>query len=144
MPCTHSRLLTFFVHGLLLLHHPGLQVVACLIPTHTHTHTHTRALTHTYTHVRAQAAAIGVMYLSTMAGALEASELAMYSALLMDSDNSEMIEFLMAGMWILLRSAENRKVGACRASQGTDGSRSAGTWGIQGSLLLGLGLVCLS
>ena len=50
------------------------------------------------------------MYLSTMAGALEPSELAMYSALLVDSDNSEMIEFLMAGMWILLRSSENRKV----------------------------------
>mmetsp|Transcript_26929 Transcript_26929/g.69418 ORF Transcript_26929/g.69418 Transcript_26929/m.69418 type:complete len:871 (-) Transcript_26929:1245-3857(-) len=57
-----------------------------------------------------QAAAIGIMYLSTMAGALEPSELAMYSALLMDSDNSEMIEFLMAGMWILLRSPENRRV----------------------------------
>eukprot|EP00983_Pelagomonas_calceolata_P113248 1159965-Pelagomonas_calceolata.AAC.5 len=59
---------------------------------------------------RLQAAAIGIMYLSTMAGALEPSELAMYSALLMDSDNSEMIEFLMAGMWILLRSPENRRV----------------------------------
>lgn len=57
-----------------------------------------------------QAAAIGVMYLSTMAGALDPAELAMYAALLMDSDNSEMIEFLMAGMWILLRNPDNRKV----------------------------------
>jgi hypothetical protein len=37
------------------------------------------------------------MYLSTMAGAVDAGELAMYAALLTDSDNSEMIEFLMAG-----------------------------------------------
>lgn len=57
-----------------------------------------------------QAAAIGVMYLSTMAGEVDASELAMYAALLMDSDNSEMIEFLMAGMWILLRNPANRKI----------------------------------
>ena len=65
-----------------------------------------------------QGAAIGLMYLSTMAGALPASELAMYSALLMDSDNSEMIEFLMAGMWILLRNPENRK--ACGWRGGED------------------------
>lgn len=45
-----------------------------------------------------QAAAIGVMYLSTMAGAVDPAELAMYAALLMDSDNSEMIEFLMVGV----------------------------------------------
>lgn len=57
-----------------------------------------------------QAAAIGAMYLSTMAGAVDAAELSMYAALLTDSDNSEMIEFLMAGMWILLRNPENRKV----------------------------------
>eukprot|EP00198_Chlamydomonas_reinhardtii_P003541 XP_001692877.1 flagellar associated protein [Chlamydomonas reinhardtii] len=57
-----------------------------------------------------QAAAIGLMYLSTMAGAVDAAELAMYAALLTDSDNSEMIEFLMAGMWILLRDGNNRKV----------------------------------
>jgi hypothetical protein len=50
-----------------------------------------------------QAAAIGAMFLTTMAGPVEATELALYSALLMDSSNSEMIEFLMAGMWILLR-----------------------------------------
>lgn len=50
-----------------------------------------------------QAAAIGAMFLCTMAGAVDAAELSMYSALLMDSSNSEMIEFLMAGMWILLR-----------------------------------------
>ncbi|KAJ9524025.1 hypothetical protein QJQ45_022487, partial [Haematococcus lacustris] len=42
------------------------------------------------------AAAIGVMYLSTMAAAVDPAELAMYATLLMDSDNSEMIEFLMA------------------------------------------------
>lgn len=57
-----------------------------------------------------QAAAIGLMYLSTMAGAVDSGELAMYAALLTDSDNSEMIEFLMAGMWILLRNGSNRKV----------------------------------
>ncbi|MEW5306191.1 MAG: hypothetical protein WDW36_008675 [Sanguina aurantia] len=57
-----------------------------------------------------QAAAIGVMYMSSMAGAVDPGELAMYSALLMNNDNSEMIEFLMAGMWILLRNPENRKV----------------------------------
>lgn len=50
------------------------------------------------------------MYLSTMAGAVDPAELAMYAALLMDSDNSEMIEFLMAGMWILLRNPDNRRV----------------------------------
>ena len=50
-----------------------------------------------------QAAAIGAMFLCTMAGSVDAAELSMYSALLMDSSNSEMIEFLMAGMWILLR-----------------------------------------
>lgn len=60
--------------------------------------------------IHAQAAAIGVMYLSTMAGAVDPAELAMYAALLMDSDNSEMIEFLMAGMWILLRNPDNRCV----------------------------------
>jgi hypothetical protein len=49
------------------------------------------------------------MYLSTMAGGVDAAELAMYAALLMDSNNSEMIEFLMAGMWILLRNPENRR-----------------------------------
>eukprot|EP00798_Chlamydomonas_sp_ICE-L_P023775 gene23775-9334_t len=43
-------------------------------------------------------------------GSHRAGELAMYSALLMDSDNSEMIEFLMAGMWILLRNPDNRRV----------------------------------
>ncbi|KXZ56071.1 hypothetical protein GPECTOR_2g953 [Gonium pectorale] len=57
-----------------------------------------------------QAAALGLMYLSTMAGAVDSAELAMYAALLTDSDNSEMIEFLMAGMWILLRNGNNRKV----------------------------------
>lgn len=57
-----------------------------------------------------QAAAIGLMYLSTMAGAVDGAALAMYAALLTDSDNSEMIEFLMAGMWILLRNGDNRKV----------------------------------
>lgn len=45
------------------------------------------------------------------AGAVDSAELAMYAALLMDSNNSEMIEFLMAGMWILLRNGDNRKVG---------------------------------
>ncbi len=50
------------------------------------------------------------MYLSTMAGAVQPAELTMYAALLTDSANSEMIEFLMAGMWILLRNADNRKV----------------------------------
>ena len=43
------------------------------------------------------------MFLTTMAGPIDAAELSMYSVLLMDSTNSEMIEFLMAGMWILLR-----------------------------------------
>ncbi len=58
------------------------------------------------------------MYLSTMAGAVDGAALAMYAALLTDSDNSEMIEFLMAGMWILLRNGDNRKV---RGSWGTQG-----------------------
>jgi hypothetical protein len=56
-----------------------------------------------------QAAAIGIMYLSTMAGAVPGEELSMYATLLMANGNSEMVEFLMAGMWILLRSPENRK-----------------------------------
>lgn len=59
------------------------------------------------------------MYLSTMAGALKPTELAMYSAVLLDSDNSEMIEFLMAGMWILLRNPENRRV-RCAAMRVAD------------------------
>ncbi|KAG1678758.1 hypothetical protein FOA52_012798 [Chlamydomonas sp. UWO 241] len=56
-----------------------------------------------------QACSIGLMYMSTMADAVEAAELAMYAALLMDSSSSEMIEFLMAGMWILLRNPANRR-----------------------------------
>ncbi len=50
------------------------------------------------------------MYLSTMAGGVGGSELTMYATLLMESGNSEMIEFLMAGMWILLRNPDNRRV----------------------------------
>ena len=56
-----------------------------------------------------QAASIGAMFLTTMAGPIDAAELSMYSALLMDSSNGEMVEFLMAGMWIMLRNPENRK-----------------------------------
>ncbi len=57
-----------------------------------------------------QAAAIAVLYLSTMAGGVGGSELTMYATLLMESGHSEMIEFLMAGMWILLRNPDNRRV----------------------------------
>ena len=48
-----------------------------------------------------------------MAGAIDGRDLAIYASLLMDSSNSEMIEFLMAGMWILLRCDGCGKCGLC-------------------------------
>eukprot|EP00210_Caulerpa_lentillifera_P000601 g582.t1 len=55
-----------------------------------------------------ESAAIAVMYLSTMAGKLEESSLESLSILLKRSQNVEMLEYLMTGMWILLRNPENR------------------------------------
>lgn len=57
-----------------------------------------------------QAAAVGIMYLSTAAGAVEPAELAMYAALLTSNSNIEMVEYLMAGMWILMKHPDNRRV----------------------------------
>ena len=37
-------------------------------------------------------------------------ELAMYAALLSSNNNVEMVEYLMAGMWILMKHPENRRV----------------------------------
>ena len=44
------------------------------------------------------------------AGAVEPAELAMFAALLTSNSNVAMVEYLMAGMWILLKQPENRKV----------------------------------
>eukprot|EP00873_Tetraselmis_striata_P034657 jgi/Tetstr1/454921/TSEL_041784.t1 len=55
-------------------------------------------------------AAVGVMYLSTMAGTVSAKALAMLAALMQNSVNIEMVEYLMAAFWILLRNGGNRKL----------------------------------
>lgn len=73
-----------------------------------------------------QASAIGLMFLASVAGTIAAAELSMYAALLMDSGNSEMIEFLMAGMWILLRNPDNRKVLGSAFSTNPGASSSLG------------------
>eukprot|EP00803_Ostreobium_quekettii_P006067 evm.model.scf_440.6 EVM.evm.TU.scf_440.6 scf_440:39552-53991(-) len=57
-----------------------------------------------------QSSAVGVMYLSTVAGDVEPAALAGLAALLNNSDNVEMVEYLMAAMWILLRNPWNRKM----------------------------------
>eukprot|EP00879_Flechtneria_rotunda_P023560 GHRR01024925.1.p1 GENE.GHRR01024925.1~~GHRR01024925.1.p1 ORF type:complete len:713 (+),score=291.71 GHRR01024925.1:1579-3717(+) len=57
-----------------------------------------------------QTAAVGIMYLSTMAGAVEPAELAMYAALITSNSNVQMVEYLMAGMWVLLKNPTNRRV----------------------------------
>ncbi|WIA12059.1 hypothetical protein OEZ85_012136 [Tetradesmus obliquus] len=57
-----------------------------------------------------QTAAVGIMYMSTMAGAVDPAELAMYAALMTSNTNITMVEYLMAGMWILLKNPSNRQV----------------------------------
>ncbi|KAF8071180.1 hypothetical protein HT031_001262 [Scenedesmus sp. PABB004] len=44
------------------------------------------------------------------AGAVGAPELAMYAALMTSNSNVQMVEYLMAGMWILLKHPSNREV----------------------------------
>lgn len=44
------------------------------------------------------------------AGAVDPAELAMYAALMTSNTNVEMVEYLMAGMWILLKHPDNRRV----------------------------------
>jgi hypothetical protein len=56
------------------------------------------------------AASVGVMYLSTMAGNLEAPPLIMLATLLNNNSNLVMVENLMAAVWILLRNPHNRKI----------------------------------
>eukprot|EP00892_Ulva_mutabilis_P009697 jgi/Ulvmu1/709/UM010_0081.1 len=56
------------------------------------------------------AASVGVMYLSTMAGDLEAPPLVMLATLLNNNGNLLMVENLMAAVWILLRSPHNRRI----------------------------------
>jgi hypothetical protein len=56
------------------------------------------------------AASVGVMYLSTMAGDLEAAPLVMLATLLNSNSNLVMVENLMAAVWILLRNPHNRKI----------------------------------
>lgn len=56
------------------------------------------------------AASVGVMYLSTMAGNLEAPTLVMLATLLNNNSNLVMVENLMAAVWILLRNPHNRKI----------------------------------
>ncbi|GAX81636.1 hypothetical protein CEUSTIGMA_g9064.t1 [Chlamydomonas eustigma] len=55
-----------------------------------------------------QAAAVGLMYLCTMAGDVAAADLSMYSTILMGGNSSQIVEYLMAGFWILLRNPSNR------------------------------------
>ena len=50
------------------------------------------------------------MFLCTMAGAVEAADLSIFATILMNGTNSQMVEYLMAGFWILLRNPANRKV----------------------------------
>lgn len=57
-----------------------------------------------------QAASVGVMYLSTMAGDLAPAPLVMLASLLNNSSNINMVENLMAAMWILLRNPANRAI----------------------------------
>ncbi|GMH33927.1 hypothetical protein BSKO_01761 [Bryopsis sp. KO-2023] len=56
-----------------------------------------------------QSAAVGVMYLSTMAGDVDAGSLSALTSLLNNTQNVEMVEYLMAAMWILLRNPNNRR-----------------------------------
>lgn len=56
------------------------------------------------------AASVGVMYLSTMAGDLQAPPLVMLATLLNNNGNLLMVENLMAAVWILLRSPHNRRI----------------------------------
>jgi hypothetical protein len=56
------------------------------------------------------AASVGIMYLSTMAGDLEARTLIMLALLLNNNCNLLMVENLMAAVWILLRNAHNRNL----------------------------------
>jgi hypothetical protein len=56
------------------------------------------------------AASVGVMYLSTMAGALPATELVMIATLLNNNRNLLMVENLIAAVWILLKCPENRRM----------------------------------
>lgn len=56
------------------------------------------------------AASVGVMYLSTMAGDLDAAPLVMLATLLNNNGNLLMVENLMAAVWILLRSPHNRHI----------------------------------
>jgi hypothetical protein len=53
---------------------------------------------------------VTVLWCSLQAGEVEALELAMYSTMMVASTNVQMVEYLMAGMWILLRQPSNRKV----------------------------------
>lgn len=50
----------------------------------------------------------GVWYLQ--AGNVEAASLAALASLLNHTENVEMVEYLMAAMWILLRNPHNRKL----------------------------------
>ena len=52
-----------------------------------------------------QAAAVGLMFLCTMAGDVAAADLSMFSELILGGTSSQMVEYLMAGFWILLRCA---------------------------------------
>jgi hypothetical protein len=48
--------------------------------------------------------------LPAQAGAVDPAELAMYAALMTSNTNIQMVEYLMAGMWILLKNPSNRQV----------------------------------
>ncbi len=44
------------------------------------------------------------------AGNVEAAELAMYAALMSANTTASVVEYLMAGMWVLLKNPHNRQV----------------------------------
>ncbi|KAK9816567.1 hypothetical protein WJX72_002063 [[Myrmecia] bisecta] len=55
-----------------------------------------------------KATSVGVMYLCTVAGAVAPSVLAMLAAFMSRVQEPETIEYLMAGLWILLRNPDNQ------------------------------------
>eukprot|EP00891_Asterochloris_glomerata_P005689 jgi/Astpho2/5689/fgenesh1_pg.00079_%23_100_t len=57
-----------------------------------------------------RAAAVGVMYLCTLAEAVNPQSLGMLAQLMHQTEQAETMEYLMAGMWILLRNPGNRTV----------------------------------
>ncbi|DBA90981.1 TPA: hypothetical protein ACH3X2_004190 [Trebouxia sp. C0005] len=70
-----------------------------------------------------KAAAVGVMYLCTVAAALDSNCLAMLAEVMGRTSQLDTMEYLMAGMWILLRTPANRAL----LSTAFDPKKFAGT-----------------